>query len=196
MFELAFGFRPLHRKAAKDLVHLARRVERTAPRRHDHACLEPKRLSARRGFPLGLFHRPSIIDGHGRDKSQPAPDEPIFSALLTPHRSLAAPASLILMGALSRLACHRRGFSGARRLAGFRFFGLDVLLVYVAFRLNYRAARVREEVSVSRIALDIRKVAPSGRTRRMASTRSGRVFPSPVTGRSASPILVEGQGKR
>ena len=45
----------------------------------------------------------------------------------------------------------------------FGFFGLDVLLVYVAFKLNYRAARAREEVSVSRTSLDIRKVAPSGR---------------------------------
>jgi uncharacterized membrane protein len=41
---------------------------------------------------------------------------------------------------------------------------LDVLAVYVAFRLNYRAARAREEVSVSRTVLDIRKVAPSGRS--------------------------------
>lgn len=46
----------------------------------------------------------------------------------------------------------------------FGFFGLDVLLVYVAFRLNYRAARAAEEVSVSRTALDIRKTAPSGRS--------------------------------
>ena len=45
----------------------------------------------------------------------------------------------------------------------FGFFGLDVLLIYVAFRMNYRAARAREEVSVSRTRLDIRKVAPSGR---------------------------------
>jgi len=46
----------------------------------------------------------------------------------------------------------------------FGFFGLDVLLVYVCFRLNYRAARAREEVSVSRTSLDIRKTAPSGRS--------------------------------
>jgi uncharacterized membrane protein len=46
----------------------------------------------------------------------------------------------------------------------FGFLGLDVLAVYVAFRLNYRAARAREEVSISRVALDIRKTAPSGRT--------------------------------
>ena len=46
----------------------------------------------------------------------------------------------------------------------FGFFGLDVLLVYGAFKLNYRAARAREEVSVSRTSLDVRKVAPSGKT--------------------------------
>ncbi len=46
----------------------------------------------------------------------------------------------------------------------FGFFGLDVLGLYIAFRLNYRAARAREEVSVSRTALDIRKTAPSGRS--------------------------------
>jgi uncharacterized membrane protein len=45
----------------------------------------------------------------------------------------------------------------------FGFFGLDVIALYLAFRLNYRAARMREEVSVSRTALDIVKVAPSGR---------------------------------
>jgi uncharacterized membrane protein len=45
----------------------------------------------------------------------------------------------------------------------FGFFGLDVLGLYLAFRVNYRAARAHEEVSVSRTALDILKVAPSGK---------------------------------
>jgi uncharacterized membrane protein len=46
----------------------------------------------------------------------------------------------------------------------FGFLGLDVLAIWLAFRWNYRAARAREEVSVSRTALDILKVAPSGRS--------------------------------
>ena len=93
-----------------------------------------------------------------------AADEPFFEALLTPHRSLGRTGFAVLMGALLAgwLA------TGAIFLANgawpvFGFLGLDVLLVYVAFRLNYRAARAREEVSVSRTSLDIRKVAPSGR---------------------------------
>jgi uncharacterized membrane protein len=93
-----------------------------------------------------------------------AADEPFFCALLTPHRSLGRTGFAILMGALlfGWLA------TGAIFLAHgawpvFGFFGLDVLLVYGAFKLNYRAARAREEVSMSRTSLDIRKVAPSGK---------------------------------
>jgi uncharacterized membrane protein len=96
---------------------------------------------------------------------QSAADEPFFKALLMPHRSLGRTGFFILMGALlfGWLA------TGAIFLAHgawpvFGFCGLDVLAVYLAFRLNYHAARAREEVSVSRIALDIRKTAPSGRT--------------------------------
>ena len=94
-----------------------------------------------------------------------AADEPFFRALLTPHRSLGRTGFAVLMGALlfGWLA------TGAIFLANgawpvFGFLGLDVLLVYVCFKLNYRAARAREEVSVSRTSLDITKVAPSGRS--------------------------------
>ena len=93
-------------------------------------------------------------------------DEPFFRALLTPHRSLGRTGFIVLMGALTA------GWvvTGAIFLSHgawpvFGFFGLDVLLLYIAFRINYRAARAREEVSVSRTALDIRQVAPSGKAR-------------------------------
>jgi uncharacterized membrane protein len=94
-----------------------------------------------------------------------AADEPIFRALLTPHRSLGRRGFLVLMGMLGGFWLAVGAFFmsiGAWPVFG--FFGLDVLLIYVAFKLNYRAARAREEVSVSRTALDIRKVAPSGRS--------------------------------
>ncbi|WP_296744256.1 DUF2244 domain-containing protein [Mesorhizobium sp.] len=91
-------------------------------------------------------------------------DEPFFQALLTPHRSLGRTGFLILMGALM----FGWAVTGAIFLAHgawpvFGFFGLDVIGVYIAFRVNYRAARAREEISVSRTSLDIRKTAPSGR---------------------------------
>ncbi len=94
-----------------------------------------------------------------------AADEPFFQALLTPHRSLGPTGFAVLMGAL----LFGWLVTGAIFLSHgawpvFGFFGLDVLLVYVCFKLNYRAARAREEVSVSRTSLDIRKTAPSGRS--------------------------------
>jgi uncharacterized membrane protein len=93
-----------------------------------------------------------------------AADEPFFRALLTPYRSLGRTGFFILMGALM----FGWVVTGAIFLANgawpvFGFFGLDVIGLFVAFRMNYRAARAREEVSVSRTALDIRKVAPSGK---------------------------------
>ncbi|GAA2837049.1 putative membrane protein [Aminobacter aminovorans] len=92
-------------------------------------------------------------------------DEPFFKALLLPHRSLGRTGFLILMGTLTSgwivigaiLLSH-----GAWPIFG--FLGLDIAALYVAFRLNYRAARAREEVSVSRTSLDIVKTAPSGKS--------------------------------
>jgi uncharacterized membrane protein len=126
-----------------------------------------------------------------------AADEPFFKALLTPHRSLGRTGFAVLMGALlfAWLA------TGAIFLAQgawpvFGFVGLDVLLVYVCFRLNYRAARAREEVSVSRTSLDIRKVAPSGRAEahhfnptwaRLAIARHDEI--------GITRMVVEGQGR-
>ena len=47
----------------------------------------------------------------------------------------------------------------------FCFFGLDVLLVYVAFRLNYRAARAFEVVDLDRGSLTLTQVDCRGRYR-------------------------------
>ena len=99
-----------------------------------------------------------------QNNAVPAAEEPLFRALLTPHRSLGRTGFAVLMGALLfGWAVTGAHFPGQGAWPVFGFFGLDVLLVYVAFRLNYRAARAREEVSVSRTGLDIRKVAPSGK---------------------------------
>ncbi len=92
-------------------------------------------------------------------------DEPFFRALLTPHRSLGRKGFALLMGALL-FGWLVTGifFLSHGAWPVFGFFGLDVLLVYVCFKLNYRAAKAREEVSVSRTSLDITKTAPSGRS--------------------------------
>jgi uncharacterized membrane protein len=47
----------------------------------------------------------------------------------------------------------------------FSFLGLDVLLIYWAFRINYRAARAYEEVTVTTSELTVRKVSHRGSVR-------------------------------
>jgi uncharacterized membrane protein len=91
-------------------------------------------------------------------------DDVIFSATLTPHRSLGRRGFLMLMsviGGLWFLTGLYFWSLGAWPVIG--FFGLDFLAVWIAFRLNYRAARAYEDVEVSRTALVIRKVSASGR---------------------------------
>ena len=93
-----------------------------------------------------------------------AAEPTLFSAILTPHRSLSAAGFLILMaliGSISFAAGVTFLLMGAWPVFG--FFGLDVLLVYLAFRINYRAATAFEQVSVTPSELKVRKVTHRGR---------------------------------
>ena len=45
------------------------------------------------------------------------------------------------------------------------FLGLDVLLIYVAFKLSYRAARLTETIALTEEELLVRRVSPRGRVR-------------------------------
>ena len=92
--------------------------------------------------------------------------EPIFNAVLTPYRSLGRTGFKILVAiTLAVTLFNVIFFLVADALPVAMFFGLDVALLYGAFYLNYRSARAREEVLISRTELEIRKVAPSGRAR-------------------------------
>ena len=75
--------------------------------------------------------------------SEPAQDgADTFRVVLTPHRSLGPKGFLALMlafGAISFATGIVFYIAGAWPVVG--FLGLDVLLVYVAFRLNYRSGR-------------------------------------------------------
>jgi uncharacterized membrane protein len=93
-------------------------------------------------------------------------DAKIFSAVITPHRSLSQTGFLIFMlclGGLSFISGVAFVLMGAWPVCG--FFGLDVLLVYVAFRANYRSGRAYEEVTVTASELTIRKVSHRGGVR-------------------------------
>tara|TARA_B100000678_G_C18096317_1_gene456888 strand:- start:432 stop:908 length:477 start_codon:yes stop_codon:yes gene_type:complete len=91
-------------------------------------------------------------------------DEPVFEAMLSPHRSLGRTGLVILVVLTAAATIFHLGFfalAGAWPIVG--FFGLDLALLYGAFWLSYRSGRAREFVTVSRTALDVRKVAPSGK---------------------------------
>ena len=90
----------------------------------------------------------------------------IFAATITPHRSLGSTGFLVLMiciGGVSFISGMAFLMLGAWPVFG--FLGLDVLLVYVAFRANFRAARAYEEVTVTASELTVRKVNPRGGVR-------------------------------
>ena len=94
----------------------------------------------------------------------PASAEPkLFSALLTPHRSLNRTGFVLLMGFLS-VVSFAAGLAfllmGAWPVFG--FFGLDVVLVYWAFRVNFRRAKATEEISVTLSELRVRRVSHRG----------------------------------
>jgi uncharacterized membrane protein len=96
------------------------------------------------------------------EQTQAGPGE--FHAVLQPHRSLAPRGFLVLMLALSAVSFVAGVFfavSGAWPVLG--FFGLDVVLVYFAFRLNYRSGRLYETVDVTPAELTVTRVHPSGR---------------------------------
>jgi uncharacterized membrane protein len=94
----------------------------------------------------------------------PEPPEPkLFSAELTPHRSLNRTGFLVLMAFLSFVSF---AAGVAFWLMGawpvFGFFGLDVLAVYWAFRINFRHAKATEEISVTHSELRVRRVSHRG----------------------------------
>jgi len=99
----------------------------------------------------------------GNDFDLEAAEPTLFSALLTPHRSLNRTGFLLVMGAIS-VASFAAGIAGlmigAWPVLG--FLGLDVLAIYVAFKINYRSARAYEEILVTPSELRLRRVSHRG----------------------------------
>jgi uncharacterized membrane protein len=92
-----------------------------------------------------------------------AAEPKLFSALLTPHRSLNRTGFLLVMTFLS-VVSFAAGIAfllmGAWPVFG--FFGLDVLAVYWAFKVNFRRAQAREEISMTPSELRVRRVSHRG----------------------------------
>ena len=94
---------------------------------------------------------------------QDAFEQPIFTADLTPYRSLGRTGFLALMLFLS-IVSFIAGIVFLRMGAWpvFGFFGLDVLLIYWAFRVNYARARASEHLVLTPHELRLRRVSHRG----------------------------------
>ena len=95
----------------------------------------------------------------------PTPPKP-FRAVLTPYRSLGRTGFLVLMsmvGLVSFIAGLVFLMIGAWPVLG--FFGLDVGLVWLAFKLNYRSGRQFEAIEIADGLMTLTHVDPSGRSR-------------------------------
>jgi len=95
------------------------------------------------------------------------PPAVFFDAVLQPHRSLPPRGFAIFMFALAGLS-FAVGLvfvlNGAWPVTP--FFGVDVLLVYLAFRISYRSAKLREELRLTEESLTVERVGIKGeRTR-------------------------------
>jgi uncharacterized membrane protein len=87
----------------------------------------------------------------------------LFSAVLTPYRSLGGAGFVVLMTAVSAISFAAGVvflLIGAWPVVG--FLGLDVLLVYWAFKANYRAALAYEQVTMTPSELRVRRVTERG----------------------------------
>lgn len=92
------------------------------------------------------------------------PDDRLLDLRLTPHRSLGRGQFQVLMSvfALAAIASSTPFvIAGAWPVGG--FMGLDILVVYLAFRANFRAARAYEDISVTPLELQLAKVSAQGR---------------------------------
>ena len=88
----------------------------------------------------------------------------LFSALLRPHRSLKPRTILVILamlGLFGLLLAVPFIFLGFWPVAF--FYGLDIALLYWAFRYNMRGAMGYEEIKLSSLELNVRKVDDQGK---------------------------------
>ena len=100
------------------------------------------------------------------DNSTPPQEARTFRAILHPNRSLPQTGFLFVLafiGLVSFASGVAFTLMGAWPVMG--FYGLDVLAIYVAFKINYRSGKAYELVELSPDLLKITQVQPSGLSR-------------------------------
>ena len=89
-----------------------------------------------------------------------------LSFVLRPNVSLSARGFSILIICFAAISLVAGGFFWALGAwPVFGFFGLDVILLYVFFKLNYRQARRHEKIELNNDRLTVTQVSANGRER-------------------------------
>lgn len=112
----------------------------------------------------------AMQDGPGAGSDPGAGNDPasrtLFSAVITPHRSLPPEAFRVMMALLCCVAALmgiRFVVFGFWPVAG--FIGLDILGLYIAFRISYSRGRAFEEIRLTPVELMLRRVGHRGDAR-------------------------------
>jgi uncharacterized membrane protein len=93
--------------------------------------------------------------------------EPLFDAVLRPHRSLSPRGFRLLMTFfVAVFLTVGLLFASLGAWPVLPFCGLEVLLLWGAFRLNFRSGRRYEALRLTRERLEVAQVAPSGEAAR------------------------------
>jgi uncharacterized membrane protein len=102
----------------------------------------------------------------GRAEGEAGATHIFFERVLVPHRSLPLHGFRILMLILGLLSLGVGALCvsvGAWPVCG--FFGVDIALLYLAFRRNYRSARQSERLRLSAAAFTVERVSVRGERR-------------------------------
>ncbi|MDZ5646729.1 DUF2244 domain-containing protein [Nitrospirillum sp. BR 11828] len=120
-----------------------------------------------------------------------------LSVILRPHRSLSPMGFRILMGVVAAvsfgvgLVFYLRG---AWPVIG--FCGVDVLVIYLAFRASYRSARLYERVELTDQALTVERVEPRRPSRRWSFVPYWLRVHMDDPARHDSQVVLTSHGKR
>lgn len=104
----------------------------------------------------------AVVEETMTERYEPA-DAKIFATRLIPHRSMSPRAAnwfILVFGCVSAAVSLPFYWVGAWPVIG--FLGIDVLVLFVAFKVSFRSAEAYETLVVTPVELELVKVSPYG----------------------------------